>query len=71
MILKIGQKEKQYRSSEEAIQDINEHYQVKAVSVQSGQLQIELTKFQPERSVTNEAWIQQYKEVTGEDISFF
>ena len=69
--LKIGQEEKNYRSSEEASVDINEHYQVEAVSAQDGQLVIELTKFHPENNVVSEAWIQQYKEETGEDVSFF
>ena len=71
VILKNEQEEKQYCSNEEAIQDLKEHYQVKAVSVQSGQLVIELTSFQPESNMTSEAWIQQYKEETGEDVSFF
>ena len=56
-----GQKRK-YQSAQEAMEALTHRYEVKSISTP----QIEL-----EETHTDESWIQEYKDETGEDVSFF
>ena len=65
----VGEKEKWYQDGEKVIRDLGHQYQVKAISAASEGLRIELQDI-PEFT-NNEKWMQEYKEKTGEDVSFF
>lgn len=67
--LKIGKDEKTYQSGEEAIQALTGRYQVETVSGQ--RLTVELEAAHEAGSPEDDAWAEQHKKETGEDISFF
>ena len=65
--LVIDGKETEYTNGEEAIRSIRDRYDVKKIEG----MKIELVKPASGAYVGYEAWAQQHKEQTGEDISFF
>ncbi len=67
VILKINGKQTEYPSSEEAIASLKNRYDIKSISGAT----FELVKPSSSSYVGYEAWARQYKERTGEDISFF
>ena len=63
----IDGKETEYESGEEAIRSIKDRYDIKRVEG----MRIELVKPSSNAYVGYEAWAEQHKEQTGEDVSFF
>ncbi len=59
--------EKKYESGEEAIKSLRDRYDIKSISG----AKIELAKPSSSAYVGYDAWAQQHKEQTGEDVSFF
>lgn len=59
--------EKRYESGEEALASLRDRYDIKAISG----AKIELVKPSSAAYVGYDAWAQQHKEQTGEDVSFF
>ena len=57
----------EYESGEEAIRSIKDRYDIKRVEG----MRIELVKPSSNAYVGYEAWAEQHKEQTGEDVSFF
>ena len=66
--LRFEQEENIYNDSEEAIKNLSERYHVEDVYAENDMLVIDLIKYQNDG---NEAWMEEYKEETGEDVSFF
>ncbi len=66
ILIKDGQETK-YPSSKEAIASLKDRYYVKSISG----ARIELARPSSVAYVGYEAWAQQYKDETGEDVSFF
>lgn len=60
-------KEKEFESGEEAVRSLKARYDIKSISG----AKIELVKPSSSAYVGYEAWAQQHKEQTGEDVSFF
>ena len=60
-------KETTYPSGTEAIQSLKDRYDIKSIS----EAKIELIKPSSAAYVGYEAWAEQHKAQTGEDISFF
>ena len=65
--LVIDGKETVYKSGEEAIRSIQERYDVRKIEG----MKIELVKPTSNAYVGYDAWAEQHKEQTGEDVSFF
>lgn len=63
----IDGNEKEYLSGEEAVRSLKDRYDIRSISG----AKIELAKPNSSAYVGYEAWAQQHKETTGEDISFF
>ena len=63
----IDGEEKEYSSGEEAIASLKDRYDVKSIR----DAKIELVKPSISAYVGYDAWAQQHKEQTGEDVSFF
>lgn len=63
----IDGNEKEYPSGEEAVRSLKDRYDVRSISG----AKIELVKPSSSAYVGYEAWAQQHKETTGEDVSFF
>lgn len=65
--LVIDGKSQQYTSGHEALEHIKDRFEVKNIEA----TKIALTRPNTSAYIGYEAWAQQYKEETGEDISFF
>lgn len=65
--LEIDGKTRQYASGHEALEHLKDRFEVKSVEA----TKIVLTRPNTAAYIGYEAWAQQYKEETGEDISFF
>ena len=65
--LVIDGKETEYKSGEEAIASLKDRYDIKSIE----NAKIELVKPSSTAYVGYDAWAQQHKEQTGEDVSFF
>ena len=65
--LVIDGKETEYENGTEALKNLKDRYDIKSIS----EAKIELRKPSSAAYVGYEAWAQQYKEQTGEDVSFF
>lgn len=63
----INGEETEYKSGEEAIRSMKERYEIKRIEG----MRIELVKPSSGAYVGYEAWAEQHKEQTGEDVSFF
>ena len=59
--------ETQYASGEEAVNSLRDRYEIKSIEG----AKVELTKPSSAAYVGYDAWAQQHKEQTGEDVSFF
>ncbi len=66
VLIKDG-KQTEYPSSKEAIASLKDRYEIKSIS----EAKIELARPSSAAYVGYEAWAKQYKERTGEDVSFF
>ena len=62
---------KKYNNGEDAISDLRQQYQVKAISAISGEVIIELQDVTPGATTIDDIWMREYKEETGEEVSFF
>ena len=67
IILVIDGKEQEFCSGEEALKSLKNRYDIKAIS----NAKVELVKPSSVAYVGYDAWAQQHKEQTGEDVSFF
>ena len=67
VILVIDGKETEYNSGEEALASLKDRYDIKNISY----AKIELVKPTSTAYIGYDAWAQQHKEQTGEDVSFF
>ena len=67
IILMIDGKEQVFSSGEEALKCLNDRYDIKTIS----DARVELVKPSSTAYVGYDAWAQQHKEQTGEDVSFF
>jgi len=65
--LVIDGKETEYSSGEEALRSLKDRYDIKAIEG----ARVELLKPSSAAYVGYDAWAQQHKEQTGEDVSFF
>ena len=65
--LTIDNKDQQFESGEAALNSLRDRYEIKAIEG----ARITLTKPSSTAYVGYEAWAQQHKEQTGEDVSFF
>lgn len=65
--LVIDGEEKKYASGEDALKSLKDRYDIKSISG----AKIELVKPSSSAYVDYEAWAQQHKEQTGEEVSFF
>ena len=65
--IRINGKETEYANGEEAIRSIKDRYDIKCIE----NMKIELVKPGYNAYVGYEAWAEQHKEQTGEDVSFF
>lgn len=63
----IDGKETEYSSGEEALQSLKDRYEIKSIEG----ARVELVKPSSAAYVGYDAWAQQHKEQTGEDVSFF
>ena len=67
----VGGEEKKYMSGEEAIQDLRQQYQVNGIYATEDGLRIELQTGAAGGNEKDDTWMKEYKEETGEDVSFF
>ena len=67
MTLVIDGNEKEYQNGEEALKDLKDRYDIKSIS----EARIELEKPSSIAYAGFEAWAEQHKKQTGEDVSFF
>lgn len=67
VILVIDGKDQEYENGEEALKSLKDRYDIRSIS----DAKVELIKPSSTAYVGYDAWVQQHKEQTGEDISFF
>ena len=65
--LVVDGEEKKFESGEKALESLKDRYDIKSISG----AKIELVKPSSSAYVGYDAWVQQHKEQTGEDVSFF
>ena len=65
--IEIDGKTRQYASGHEALEHLKDRFEVKSIEA----TKVTLTRPNTSAYIGYEAWAQQYKEETGEDISFF
>lgn len=71
VVLKIGQEEFAYENPEQAALGTTEKYIVSSVCAKEGTIWMELIQDVLLPNDMQEEWVEQYREETGEDISFF
>lgn len=71
VVLKIGQEEFAYENPEWAALSTTEKYIISSVCAKEGVIQMELIQDVLLPNDMQEEWVEQYREETGEDISFF
>lgn len=69
--LVIDGKPQTFENGEQAVMSVDGKFDVQSVSAHGDKLVVEISKHQTILNNLNEAWVQEFKQETGEDISFF